>query len=398
MEFVQFHPTVLWQGAAARGQQPLISEAVRGEGAYLLNAAGERFMVGRHEMAELAPRDVVSRNIVRVMEEEGSENVFLDCRHLGADFVHERFPTIWDRLEERGIDMAHDLIPVAPAQHFHSGGILTELHGRSTLRGLYAVGESACSGVHGANRLASNSLVEGLVFATRAAADAASLVADGTLAQGSPSRGRVPLRSFPRRCAHGFSRSRTRVRAPSARPRGLSTAVATLADIRGRFHTMDAPAVMPQVAEWETSNVLACASLIAEAALAREESRGGHQRTDFPETDDARFKVRLAASLDPDGQLGLTRRAARTRVALDDARQAPRTRHRREARRPLPPMEIPTISFATARRPPRLMRRRWSSAGPVSSSSSGRLVFMVSMPPSKFAESNPLCARMRCAR
>ena len=111
MEFVQFHPTVLWQGAAARGQQPLISEAVRGEGAYLLNAAGERFMVGRHELAELAPRDVVSRNIVRMMEEEGSDNVFLDCRHLGADFLRERFPTIWDRLEEFDIDMAHDLIP-----------------------------------------------------------------------------------------------------------------------------------------------------------------------------------------------------------------------------------------------------------------------------------------------
>jgi L-aspartate oxidase len=263
-------------------------------------------MVGRHELAELAPRDVVSRNIVRVMEEEGSENVFLDCRHLGADFVHERFPTIWDRLEERGIDMAHDLIPVAPAQHFHSGGILTELHGRSTLRGLYAVGESACSGVHGANRLASNSLVEGLVFATRAAADAASLVADGTLTQEEPVERRGPASLVPATMRPRIQQIAHKGAGPFRTVEGLSTAVTMLAGIRGRFHTMDAPAVMPQVAEWETSNVLACAALISAAALAREESRGGHQRTDFPETDDVRFKVRLAASLDPDGNLGLT--------------------------------------------------------------------------------------------
>jgi len=305
MEFVQFHPTVLWQGAAARGQQPLISEAVRGEGAYLLNAAGERFMMDRHEMAELAPRDIVSRNIVRVMEEEGSENVFLDCRHLGEDFVHERFPTIWDRLEERGIDMAHDLIPVAPAQHFHSGGILTELNGRSTLRGLYAVGESACSGVHGANRLASNSLVEGLVFATRAAKDAAALVADGTLTQGDPVVRSGPAALVPATMRPRIQHVAHKGAGPFRTAEGLSTAVAQLGAARVRFHTMDAPAVMPQVAEWETSNVLACASIIAEAGLAREESRGGHQRTDFPETDDVNFKVRLAASLNPDGELSL---------------------------------------------------------------------------------------------
>ena len=306
MEFVQFHPTVLWQGAAARGQQPLISEAVRGEGAYLLNAAGERFMVGRHELAELAPRDVVSRNIVHVMEEEGSENVFLDCRHLGEGFVHDRFPTIWDRLEERGIDMAHDLIPVAPAQHFHSGGILTELHGRSTARGLYAVGESACSGVHGANRLASNSLVEGLVFATRAAADAASLVADGTLTQEEPVVRQGPASLVPATMRPRIQQIAHRGAGPFRNAEGLTAAATKLAEIRGRFHTTDAPGVMPQVAEWETSNVLACASIISEVALAREESRGGHQRTDFPETDDSRFKVRLAASLDAEGRLGVT--------------------------------------------------------------------------------------------
>lgn len=305
MEFVQFHPTVLWQGAAARGQQPLISEAVRGEGAHLLNAAGERFMVGRHELAELAPRDVVSRNIVRVMEEEGAENVFLDCRHLGADFLHERFPTIWDRLEERGIDMAHDLIPVAPAQHFHSGGILTELNGRTTARGLYAVGEAACSGVHGANRLASNSLLEGLVFATRASADAAELVADGTLTHHDPAQRPGPSSLVPATMRPKIQQIAHRGAGPFRAAAGLTTAVGALASTRARFHTNDGPTVMPQVAEWETSNVLACASVISVAALAREESRGGHQRTDFPDADDARFGVRLACTLDPDGNLEL---------------------------------------------------------------------------------------------
>ena len=306
MEFVQFHPTVLWQGAAARGQQPLISEAVRGEGAYLLNTAGERFMVGRHDLAELAPRDVVARNIVRVMEEEGAENVFLDCRHLGEGFLHERFPTIWDRLEERGIDMAHDLIPVAPAQHFHSGGILTELHGRSTARGLYAVGEAACSGVHGANRLASNSLLEGLVFATRAASDAAALVADGTLAHSDPVERGGPASLAPATMRPKIQQIAHKGAGPFRAHAGLATATAALAATRVRFHTTAGPVVMPQVAEWETSNVLACASVIAEVALAREESRGGHQRTDFPDVDDARFKARLAASLDPDGGLDIS--------------------------------------------------------------------------------------------
>ncbi len=306
MEFVQFHPTVLWQGASARDQQPLISEAVRGEGAHLLNAAGERFMVGRHELAELAPRDVVSRNIVRVMEEEGSDNVFLDCRHLGESFLRERFPTIWGRLEERNIDMATDLIPVAPAHHFHSGGILTELNGRSTARGLYAVGEAACSGVHGANRLASNSLLEGLVFATRAAADAASLVADGTLTLAEPVERPGPTSLVPATMRPRIQSVTHRGAGPFREADGLRRAADVLAATRVKFHTTNGTTATPQVAEWETTNVLGVASVITEAALVREESRGGHQRTDFPDTSDV-WRVRLAGMLDPDGHLELTR-------------------------------------------------------------------------------------------
>ncbi|WP_062296309.1 L-aspartate oxidase [Demequina maris] len=302
VEYVQFHPTVLWQGANARGQLPLISEAVRGEGAYLLNGAGERFMVGRHELAELAPRDVVSRTIVEQMREEESDSVFLDCRHLERDFLERRFPSIWASLKEHGLDMAHDLIPVAPAQHFHSGGILTDLHGRSTQRGLYAIGEAACTGVHGANRLASNSLLEGLVFARRAARDAAAMVADGVLGQLEPversgESALVPATMRPRVQAIAHEGA-----GPVRDGDGLDDAVARLDRIRARFHTEPVAQVVPQTAEWETTNIVAAASVLCQAALLREESRGGHQRADFPDTD-PEWTVRLAARLDPDGEL-----------------------------------------------------------------------------------------------
>jgi L-aspartate oxidase len=305
IEFVQFHPTVLWEGSGARGQLPLISEAVRGEGAYLLNADGQRFMVGRHELAELAPRDVVSRNIVAQMKEDGANNVFLDCRHLDSDFLEERFPTIWAGLSERGIDMSRDLIPVAPAQHFHSGGILTELNGRSTQQGLYAIGEAACTGVHGANRLASNSLLEGLVFAKRAAVDAASMVADGVLTQAEPVDRPAPTSLVPATMRRKIQVTANDGVGPIRDMEGLATAVSRLASIRARFHTSDPGAVLPQVAEWETSNVLATASVLASAALTRTETRGGHIRADYPETSD-RWKVRLVSTLDPDGELHLT--------------------------------------------------------------------------------------------
>lgn len=308
IEFVQFHPTVLWQGSGAHGQLTLVSEAVRGEGAFLLNSAGERFMVGRHPMAELAPRDVVARNIVAMMDEEGSDSVFLDCRHLDGGFLRERFPTIWEQLAERGLDMAHDLIPVAPAQHYHSGGILTDLRGRSTRPGLYAIGEAACTGVHGANRLASNSLLEGLVFATRAASDAASTIADAGLAGHEPVDRPGPVQLVPaaarRQIQHGAHRGAGPVRSQS----GLTAALDGFSRLHQRFNADGtAVAVTPQTAEWETSNILTAASVLATAALQREETRGGHLREDFPTVDDQRWRVRLASHLDPDGHVALSR-------------------------------------------------------------------------------------------
>ncbi|MFF3733264.1 L-aspartate oxidase [Streptomyces sp. NPDC002476] len=171
LEFVQFHPTVLYLGADSEGQQPLVSEAVRGEGAHLVDASGTRFMVGQHELAELAPRDIVAKAITRRMELHGTEHMYLDARHFGADMWERRFPTILAACRAHGIDPVTEPIPVAPAAHYASGGVHTDLRGRTTVPGLYACGEVACTGVHGANRLASNSLLEGLVFAERIAAD-----------------------------------------------------------------------------------------------------------------------------------------------------------------------------------------------------------------------------------
>ncbi|MEU4363604.1 L-aspartate oxidase [Promicromonospora sp. NPDC023987] len=302
LEFVQFHPTVLWLGMGAKGQVPLISEAVRGEGALLLDVDGHRFMPAVHEMAELAPRDVVAHAIVRQMAATGADNVLLDARHLGREFLRTRFPTINRRLLETGIDWSEEPVPVAPAQHYHSGGVVTDLDGRSSVDGLYAVGEVACTGVHGANRLASNSLLEGLVLASRAARDVASRFAAGELRPGTPAeRGGGS--------ALVAAAARSRIQKVTSAGAGVIRSARSLADVDERLAAVRADAhrttevvAEPQAAEWETTNVHQVARILTRAAALREETRGGHYRTDFPGPDDA-WKRRVRLCLDDAGVL-----------------------------------------------------------------------------------------------
>jgi L-aspartate oxidase len=266
MEFVQFHPTAL---DTPENPLALISEAVRGEGAVLVNERGERFMLTVHKLAELAPRDVVARAIFR---EQKRSRVYLDARKLGRGFS-KRFPGIFALCAARGIDPRKDLIPVTPAAHYMMGGVVTDLKGHSSMPRLYAVGEVARTGVHGANRLASNSLLEGLVFAERVARDLAS----------APPLKRLPavkkweVPPFSDRGAAQVAADRVREimwqHAGIARTaKGLRTATVELAQIEER---------LPEGAT-EELNLVQTARLIVEGALRRKESRGGHYRSDFP--------------------------------------------------------------------------------------------------------------------
>jgi L-aspartate oxidase len=267
MEFVQFHPTAL---DTPENPLALISEAVRGEGAVLLNEDGERFMTKRHRRAELAPRDVVARAIFH--ERRGGRRVYLDARKLGQAFV-DRFPGIFALCTARGIDPRRDLIPVTPAAHYMMGGIVTDLAGRSSLARLYACGEVARTGVHGANRLASNSLLEGLVFAERVARD----MAETPQLTAEPDVGGWTVPPFSDRGAAQVAAQEIRAlmweHAGIARTaKGLRACLTRLREIEER---------LPGGAT-EERNMAQTAGLIAEGALLRKESRGGHYRSDFP--------------------------------------------------------------------------------------------------------------------
>jgi L-aspartate oxidase len=284
LEFVQFHPTVMWLGADARGQQPLISEAVRGEGAHLVDRAGTRFMVGRHELAELAPRDVVAKGIMNRMLETGDPCMYLDGRHLGRRFWEERFPNILASCRDHGVDPLTEPIPVVPAAHYASGGVKTDLDGRTSVPGLYACGEVACTGVHGANRLASNSLLEGLVFAERIA---------GTLLTDLPGR---PGCGEPVAQAKGLLRPEVRAavqRVMSAYCGVLRTAEG-LAEAERELEMLSAQVSdEPCVEAWEATNLHEVATAVVRAARLREETRGSHWREDFPERDDLKWHGHL---------------------------------------------------------------------------------------------------------
>src|SRR6478672_9861939 len=288
LEFVQFHPTVMWLGPQSKGQQPLISEAVRGEGAFLVDDQGERFMRGVHELADLAPRDVVAKAIMRRMRETGAEHVWLDARAFGAEMWQRRFPTILATCRSHGVDPVTELIPVAPACHYASGGVATDLHGRSSVPGLFACGEVACSGVHGANRLASNSLLEGLVFSRRIAEQ---LAADLPARQEPAPDGR-PAGLVDGAVRPALQHAMTE-RAGVLRSRdGLAAGARALADLATRA-TDDA-----DVSAWETTNLLTVSTALVAAAAAREETRGSHWREDFPDRDDEHWARHVDVTLE----------------------------------------------------------------------------------------------------
>ncbi|MFE4328159.1 L-aspartate oxidase [Streptomyces sp. NPDC056831] len=309
LEFVQFHPTVLFLGAGSEGQQPLVSEAVRGEGAHLVDASGTRFMTGQHELAELAPRDIVAKAITRQMELQGTEHMYLDARHFGARMWEQRFPTILAACRAHGIDPITEPIPVAPAAHYASGGIRTDLRGRTTVPGLYACGEVACTGVHGANRLASNSLLEGLVFAERIAADivedrpSAGAATAGTLPAPSPllaPEARATIQRIMTRGA-GVLRSAESLAVASEELEALHNSVAEAAG------AAEPKVAVPGVEAWEATNLLLVSRVLVAAARRREETRGCHWREDRPERDDENWRRHLVVRLTPERQPVLRR-------------------------------------------------------------------------------------------
>jgi L-aspartate oxidase len=299
LEFVQFHPTVLWLGQGARGRQPLISEAVRGEGAILTDTSGHPIMTGLHPMADLAPRDVVAKAIMRVLMRTGADHVCLDGRGLGGATWRRRFPTILASCAEHGIDPVTELIPVVPAAHYASGGIRTDLRGRTSVPGLYACGEAACTGVHGANRLASNSLLEGLVFAERIGADLAAswpLPAAGPESAGPPgaSHGRPPGVVLEEAVAPRLQQLMTEQAGVLRSGTGLAAAAARLSTLAAQQTDK------PGVAAWEATNLHLLASALVAAAAVRTETRGSHWRDDYPDSAD-RWLGHLAVRLAPDG-------------------------------------------------------------------------------------------------
>ena len=268
IEFVQFHPTALHVEGAPRF---LLSEALRGEGARLINAAGERFMNRYHEMGELAPRDVVSRAIVSELRRTNTPHVFLDLTHREPDFIRKRFPRIYETCKMYGVDISSEPAPVHPAAHYAMGGVWTDLDGQSTLDRLFAAGEAACTGVHGANRLASNSLLEGVVFGRRAGMAMRHCAAEPFL----PGRQRVQI-TFPETSEAELRQLAWDSCGIVRDAAGLQSAVERL---RGYASVENKSAA---IRDFDRRSIHVGASRIARCALAREESRGGHFRSDFP--------------------------------------------------------------------------------------------------------------------
>ena len=299
MEFVQFHPTTLFLDGAPNF---LISEAVRGEGGKLLNIRGERFMEKYHENGELAPRDVVSRAIQNEMDLTGFPCVFLDITDKSEEFILERFPTISDTTKRYGLNINMDLIPVRPGAHFMMGGIRTNTDTQTNLKGLYACGEVACTGVHGANRLASNSLLECLVYGARAGRNAATYAASepahppaipsdvGTsLAASAPDMETIK---------HVMQEALWKNVSIERNGEGLQETLAELQDLMESLGEVLSSIEVAGVETIETVNMLTVALMITRSAIARTESRGAHYRADFPTQDNATWQQRLLLTHD----------------------------------------------------------------------------------------------------
>jgi L-aspartate oxidase len=279
LEFVQFHPTVLWADPSANGQHGLITEALRGAGAHLLDSAGARFMVGHHPLAELAPRDVVAAGMQEVMAQSDVDHLWLDARMVDRELMQRHFPTVLDICHNAGIDPLGDLIPVAPGAHYFCGGVRTDLDGRTTIAGLFAVGEVACTGVHGANRLASNSLTEAIHFGRRAG----KAIGEGAWTSSMPHAG-TATHDIGLSTATVDPSARAAITAEMTRNAGVMRSASSLEEVLDALDST-APAQQDAVLtldDIETCALHTCATLIASAALLREESRGCHRRSDFP--------------------------------------------------------------------------------------------------------------------
>jgi L-aspartate oxidase len=276
LEFVQFHPTTLFSAGAPRF---LLSEALRGEGAVLRNGEGERFMARYHPDGELAPRDVVSRSIVQEMERTGDSCVFLDLTGRDSAALRARFPRIYETCLRFGFDLARDRVPVHPSAHYFMGGVRTDLFGRTSVAGLYAAGEVACTGVHGANRLASNSLLEGVVFGARAAG---VMLAETQGAKAREARlGASPLPALAPVESREIAASLAGVMWIKAGIRREARALASALELIGSWESSLRAGPMRREGI-ETRNLILLAGLVCGAALRREESRGAHFRSDFP--------------------------------------------------------------------------------------------------------------------
>lgn len=295
LEFIQFHPTVLYH---PQNKSFLISEAVRGEGALLRNIKGDRFMPGYHKLNELAPRDVVSRCIFEEMKKTNSSHVFLDVAFKDADYLENRFPNIYKTCLGYGIDITKDYIPVSPAEHYCMGGIRTDVFGRTNIEGFYACGEAACTGIHGANRLASNSLLEGLVFGRIIGAETMKILKDER-----KRNIKINLEYRSQRLRKDLDRDRIRTDVQSIMTGhvGIIRDEKSLAYARDKidgFYEQISDMENESIKDYELQNIVLLSKLVIESALERKESRGAHYRSDYAKTDDANWRRNIVRKKD----------------------------------------------------------------------------------------------------